>query len=154
MNTNLSDRILTFNEKPWVYIASPYTYGDTLFNVQRQLEAKKELFEIGVTPIDPLPGSHLFETQCQPMHYQTWINYTLELESRCDAVLRLPGKSSGADGEVKAAINSFKIPVFYEVHILKESLQYWDGKRRIWNTPRNLTQSLTEFKTFDDVIYP
>jgi hypothetical protein len=45
---------------------------------------------------------------------EAWLAMDLELVRRSDGVLRLPGKSSGADGEVAHA-NECKVPVFYSV---------------------------------------
>lgn len=45
---------------------------------------------------------------------EPWLTMDLELVKRSDAVLRLPGESSGADGEVAHA-ESLGIPVFHSI---------------------------------------
>ena len=97
--------------KLWVYIASPYTKGDTAINVRAQMEAFDKLLTMGVVPIAPL-YSH-FQHMFIPRPYQDWIDLDLEIVKRCDACLRLTAshdyadgttyrqsESSGADGEV------------------------------------------------------
>lgn len=49
---------------------------------------------------------------------EPWLTMDLELVKRSDAVLRLPGDSSGADGEVEHAIKC-GVPVFYRIEDLK-----------------------------------
>jgi len=93
-----------------VYIASPYTKGDTAINVKRQLDCADELMTLGFAPFAPL-YSH-FQHMAHPRPYTDWIKIDLEWVKVCDCVLRLDGESSGADGEVKFAIEN-NIPVYY-----------------------------------------
>jgi hypothetical protein len=147
-----SNRDFHFTGKPWIYIASPYTNGDLNYNVQRQLEAKLNLIELGVMPIDPIPASHLFHEEFCQLSYRTWINYTAELESRCNGLLRLPGKSAGADGEVSLAINDFNIPVFYDYTMLEDALRYWVPEDKQWDIPANKADVYQQFRTFSEII--
>jgi hypothetical protein len=43
-----------------------------------------------------------------------WLAMDIEIINRCDAVLRLPGESTGADAEVAFA-ESMGIPVFHDI---------------------------------------
>jgi len=52
-----------------------------------------------------------------PHEYQFWTALDMEWVRRCDAVLRLPGDSRGADAEVKLA-KECGIPVFYSINEL------------------------------------
>lgn len=97
-----------------VYIASPYTKGDVAVNVRTQLEMANKLMDLGFAPFAPL-YSH-FQHMAFPRPYEDWINIDLEWVKVCDAVLRLPGESKGADGEVLYA-HDLNIPVFYENQI-------------------------------------
>jgi len=54
-----------------------------------------------------------------PRPYTDWIKMHLEWVSVCDCVLRLPGKSTGADGEVEHAVKN-KIPVFNSIEELEK----------------------------------
>ncbi|MCP3929320.1 MAG: DUF4406 domain-containing protein [Bacteroidetes bacterium] len=98
-----------------VYIASPYTLGDTASNVKLQMDTTEELFSKGFAPFTPL--YYHFQQIAHPRPEQHWIKIGLEWIKVCDAVLRLPGKSKGADGEVAFA-GTLNIPVFYSVEEL------------------------------------
>ena len=119
-------------DKPWVYIASPYTKGDCAINVRSQLVAFDSLMNMGVIPIAPL-FSH-FQHLFSPRPYQDWIDLDLEIVRRCDACLRLSAicpmrdgteyvqaESSGADGEV-AAFREMGKPVFFGLGPLEQWL--------------------------------
>lgn len=84
-----------------VYIAGPYTKGDVALNVRAAIEAGNELLDAGHQPFVP----HLthFWHMLFPQPYEKWIALDLVWLPHCEALIRLPGKSSGADGEVQAA---------------------------------------------------
>ncbi len=98
-----------------VYIASPYTLGDIAVNVKVQIDMADKLMDNEFAPFVPL-YSH-FQHMIHPRPYQDWIKIDLEWVKVCDCVLRLPGESSGADGEVKFA-EELNIPVFYSLEEL------------------------------------
>lgn len=100
-----------------VYIASPYTVGDVAVNVRKQIDAAEELMNLGFAPFAPL-YSH-FQHMVHPRPYEDWINLDLEWVTVCDCVLRLPGHSLGADGEVDLALDLGK-PVFYTRKALQD----------------------------------
>lgn len=100
-----------------VYIASPYTLGDQALNVRKQMDVFNELANTGkIAPFAPL----LFHFQhiVHPRKTSDWLAMDFEWVKTCDAVLRLPGQSEGADLEVQFA-QSFDIPVFHTVEDLK-----------------------------------
>ena len=109
-------------EKIKVYIASPYTLGDVAVNVKVQLDCVDELMTLGFAPYAPL-YSH-FQHMSHPRPYIDWIEIDLVWVKVCDCLLRLDGKSSGADGEVKCAKEN-NIPVFYSI---KEMCEYYKIK--------------------------
>lgn len=110
--------------KPWVYIASAYTKGDTGINVRFQMTVWNLLLEMGCIPIAPL-WSH-FQHLHIPRPYQDWVDYDNEIIRKCDVLIRLTARervgseiyeqadSSGADQEVGLAL-SLGIPVVYSV---------------------------------------
>lgn len=111
-----------------VYIASPYTIGDTELNVRTQIDVADKLMNVGFAPFVPL-FSH-FQQLIHPRPYQDWMDIDLEWVSNCDCVLRLKGESRGADEEVKHA-QVLGIPVFFsefeDVDSTIESIRkYWD----------------------------
>jgi len=100
-----------------VYIASPYTKGDTAINVKRQLDCVDELMTLGYAPFAPL-YSH-FQHMAHPRPYTDWVEIDLIWVGACDVVLRLEGDSSGADGEVAFAKEN-GIHVVYSIEELEE----------------------------------
>lgn len=70
------------------------------------------MWELGFVPMCP-HWSH-FQHTFRPRPYADWLAFDLEWLPCCDAVLRLPGESSGADGEVARAVE-LGIPVFGSV---------------------------------------
>jgi|GEM_PF-1130927 len=92
-----------------IYIAGPYTKGDTARNIRVMLDAAQWVVDIGAHPFVPLL-SHFWE-MVHPNPYEVWMRWCLSWVRRCDAVLRLPGESSGADREVALA-EELGIPVF------------------------------------------
>ncbi len=98
--------------KPKIFISSPYTIGDTAVNVRAQIDAADKLMDHGFTPFLPLL-SH-FQHMIHARPYDDWLRNDLEWLYVCDAVLRLPGESKGADLEVRHA-KRLGLPVFYSV---------------------------------------
>jgi len=105
--------------KKKIYIASPYTKGDVAVNVKAQIDCVDQLMNLGYAPFAPL-YSH-FQHIAHPRPYSDWVNIDLEWVPVCDALLRLPGESTGADGEVELA-RSLGIPVFYSIDDLNTYL--------------------------------
>lgn len=95
-----------------VFISGPYTIGDKEENTINAILAGEEVIKLGHTPFVP----HLchFWDKKFPHDYQYWIDFDLSWLEECDALIRLPGESSGADNEVKKAL-SLNIPVFFSL---------------------------------------
>lgn len=100
-----------------VYIASPYTKGSKENNVKKQIEAADLLRSYGFLPFWPL-HSHYWHIEC-PHDWQYWMDMDMEWVDRCDILLRLPGKSNGADIEVARAVSSGK-KVYFDITALIE----------------------------------
>ena len=120
-------------KKHIIYIASPYTKGDTAINVRFQCRIFNQLLDDGhVWPVAPL-WTH-FQHMIFPRQYEDWLEYDKALLHLYDGCLRLSAEepklgyletsSSGADGEVKQ-FNDMKKPVFYSV----EDLYKWTESR-------------------------
>lgn len=86
-----------------IYIASPYTVGDVAVNVHRQIETASVLISYGFNPYVPLMCH--FQHMQYPREYAEWTFLMCDWLKSCDAVLRLPGYSEGADEEVKMALS-------------------------------------------------
>lgn len=111
--------------KPLVYIAGPYSHPDPIVNSRETiLAADRLLLEGLVTPL--VPHLSLIWHLVSPKPVDDWYAYDLELLARCDALLRLPGDSVGADAEVEEATR-LGIPVFAHRH----EVRMWAIKRAV-----------------------
>jgi hypothetical protein len=101
-----------------VYIAGPYSSPDPCENTHRAIEVANRLADVCAPLVPHL--SHFWHTMT-PRPYPFWLALDLEYLARCDALLRIPGVSPGADAEaVKAA--EWGIPVFMSEQALREWL--------------------------------
>ena len=96
----------------YIYVAGPYTNGDPVLNVRKAIEAAEQLRELGYVPFIP-HLTHLWHL-ISPHEYEYWIEYDKEWLEKCDALLRLPGISKGADDEVMRMFYLNK-PVFHVI---------------------------------------
>lgn len=103
-------------KKVFVYVASPYTKGDVAVNTRVNIEAGDKLAVLGFVPFIPLL-THFWH-MLFPHPYQFWTAIDLHWIDKCDALLRLPGESSGADAEVAYA-RERNIPVFFSIEALQ-----------------------------------
>lgn len=85
-----------------VYVAGPYSHGDIAENVSRAMSLGHALMDAGFTPYVP-HLSHFMHLQRQ-RPYEDWTRHDLEWLAQCDVLVRLPGKSPGADTEVEVAL--------------------------------------------------
>lgn len=110
--------------RPLIYIAGPYTHPDPVENTHDTIKVADRLVDTGlVTPV--VPHVSLLWHIITPRPVDFWYEYDLALLARCDAVLRLPGSSSGADKEVELAYE-LQIPVFYsEENALRFAQTRW-----------------------------
>ncbi len=101
-----------YTELPLVYVAGPYTAPDPCENTHTVIRYGNELLDrrLAVPFIPHL--SHFWHT-VTPRPYQDWIDLDLKYVEKCDGLIRLPGASSGADGEVDFALK-LGIPVLIE----------------------------------------
>lgn len=98
-----------------VYVAGPYTKGDVAINVRNAYEAANRLADLGFAPF--VPHATHFWHMLFPRPYEFWLDLDAQFLPFCEAVLRLPGLSSGADKEVDLA-RTLGIPVFTEIEEL------------------------------------
>lgn len=111
-------------KKRYVYIASPYSFGDAYLNVKRQIDCAEIIMrysnKFNIYPYVPLM-SH-FHDQIHKHSYEFWMDQDFAWLERCDFVIRLDGESSGADREVKRA-GELLIPVYYTLRDLFTALR-------------------------------
>ena len=114
---------LPFTERPLVYIAGPYSSPDPVWNTHNTIGIAGQLADEGlVTPV--VPHLTLLWHAVQPRSIDFWYEYDLAVLARCDAVLRLPGASTGADRETDFA-ESLGIRVFTD----RAGLDAWARER-------------------------
>lgn len=101
-----------------VYVAGPYSGGDTPLNIRAAVLAASRLMDAGHAPFCPhLTG---IWQMISPKDYEQWLDYDFKWVEVCDALVRLPGASPGADREVDLA-KRLKIPVYYGVREFLEA---------------------------------
>ena len=102
----------------YVYVAGPISKGDVQENIRRGIEAGLHLLKAGYAPMIP----HL-SCYAQPdallgtTAYEWWLELDLAFIEVCDAVIRLPGESAGADRETAYA-ETVGVPVFLDLDAL------------------------------------
>lgn len=102
----------------YVYVAGPLSSPEPIGNTAAAVSTAEYLSMHGVIPFVP----HLlsFWHYLYPHDYEFWMRQDEAWLDKCDAVLRMPGASPGADREVDHALNVLKIPVFHKaVDLLK-----------------------------------
>lgn len=106
--------------KARVYVAGPYTQGDVAVNVRNAYEAANRLADLGFAPF--VPHATHFWHMLFPRPYDFWLDLDNQFLPFCEAVLRIPGASNGADKEVALA-ETLNIPVFSDIDRLAEHFQ-------------------------------
>jgi hypothetical protein len=105
-----------------IYLAGPYR-APTAWAIEKNVRLAEEwglqVAELGLLPVIPHTMFRYYHGQATD---QFWLAATLELLSRCDAILMLPGWSSseGSRGEYALA-GQLRMPVFEDF-----------GKLRAW----------------------
>lgn len=95
-----------------VYVAGPMTKGRWEENTRRAVDAGAILIQNGFEPF--IPHLYCLLDFVHPQHYERWMELDFSYIRVCEALLRIPGESSGADREIKYAEHR-SIPVFYNV---------------------------------------
>lgn len=108
----MDNTFLESRNRKKIYVAGPYTSGDTAINVREAYRYADKLFDAGFLPF--VPHSTHFWHILHPRSYEDWMMLDFAYLNDCDGLLRFPGESKGADREVKVALE-LKIPVFYSV---------------------------------------
>lgn len=110
--------------RPIVYIAGPISKGDMAHNIGQANDAQIALMKAGFAPINPMlsvfvgyPHDREPNTMPRGTTHADWMGMDLPLVEVCDALLRLPGESKGADNEVAHA-RLHNIPVFHDLDSL------------------------------------
>lgn len=95
----------------YIYISGPIS-SDRELHTDDAIEIAELVVERGHTPF--LPHLYLFWHDHSGHPYEYWMKLDLAWIHRCDALLRLPGESPGADREVELAKELDKI-IYYDL---------------------------------------
>jgi hypothetical protein len=106
-----------------VYIAGPYS-SDPENNTKAAIVMGEYVLAAGMIPFIP-HLSHYWHKFFEH-DWQTWLRIDHEVLRRCDAVLRIPGESLGAEHEVATA-KQLWIDVFYDIESLTKWFQENEG---------------------------
>ena len=108
------------DEMKYIYVAGPYTNDDPVLNVRKAIEAGEQLIALGFVPFIP-HLTHLWHL-ISPHDIEYWYEYDNEWIRKCDALLRLPGESKGADDEVYLMFEMGK-SVYYSIDALTKAAE-------------------------------
>lgn len=111
-----------------VYVAGPFrgrTHWDIQQNVRRAEALSLEVARLGAMPLVPHKNTENFHGQLDD---KFWLDGTLELLRRCDALITVDGwrDSSGTAAEINEAMNR-GIRVFHSLHGLRTWLDEPSG---------------------------
>lgn len=101
--------------KTRVYVAGPYTKGNTVVNVREAIAAGEALWSAGYAAY--VPHLTMLVELLHPHPWETWIERDRHWLEACDVLLRLPGESDGADREVARAM-ALGMPVYCQMQAL------------------------------------
>lgn len=93
-----------------VYVAGPISRGAMDQNCREGILLAERLRAAGLAPFSP--HLSILWNMIAPVSYEDWMALDFAWIDRCDALLRMPGESPGADREVAYA-KDHGIPVFY-----------------------------------------
>ena len=115
-----------------VFISGPISKGDMVENLRRADDAMLALMKAGLAPFNPMLSCYAGGLECpdnrdqgvyglasahggfRDLTHADWIAMDLAWVEVADAVLRLPGESTGADAECAHA-DECGVPVFHAV---------------------------------------
>ena len=96
-----------------IYTAGPYTRLDIPTNIDRAARIAAELWDAGHAVICPHTNTAHFEELCKRAGYEDFMQGCLDIISRCDALVMIPGweESPGAQREYQYA-TSLGMPIY------------------------------------------
>ena len=108
--------------KPRIYIAGPYTQGDTEANVKAAIGWAQKISEMGGNPYIP-HLTHYWNAEHEHS-YDFWMEYDESWLLTCDAIFRFPGYSPGADKEMQVA-EELGLYIYSDLKELKKLFTRW-----------------------------
>jgi hypothetical protein len=95
-----------------VYVAGPMTLGIREDNIAKAINVGSELIKAGWAAF--LPQLSYYWTDVHPYTWEEWLAYDFCIITQCVSIVRIQGKSKGADAEEEFA-KTLNIPVYYSV---------------------------------------
>lgn len=95
--------------RPKIYLSGPITKGDREANFTQACDMQRLLMARGMAVLNPMLSMKM--PGAWDIDHVAWIDNDLPWVSAADAVLRLPGESTGADVETAHAM-AHGVPVF------------------------------------------
>lgn len=119
-----------------LYIAGPYTKPDPIVNTNAALRIGMALWERELW-VPHCPHLTLLWHMVCPKPIETWYELDIAHLSRCDAFVRLPGESSGADREeAEARASGLQMVAFMELPASVQSIwKYRNEMQSAWQSP-------------------
>lgn len=98
----------------YVYVAGPISKGDVFKNLRMGIDTGAELRKLGFAPFVPHYDFLAYMYRDDVWTYEEVLANDFDWIRRCDAILRLPGESAGAEREVAFA-NKINVPIYYNI---------------------------------------
>ena len=106
MGTPLNGATDGMDGMKYIYIAGPYSQGNTMDNIQKACLVAEILADSDYVPFVPHLMAFMHLQGQRPEGY--WKAIGLAWVDRCDAVFRMEGESPGADAECQRALEQGK----------------------------------------------
>ncbi len=103
-----------------VYVAGPVSKGDMAHNIHQAIDAADKLMAVGYTVFVPHLTFFWHLINGMRFEHEKWMAQDFAWLELCNALIRLPGESKGADMEVDFC-KEHSIPVFYSIERFLES---------------------------------
>ena len=104
-----------------IYIAGPIGKVNRLPNCINAIKVADQVMAMGLCPW--VPHLDYWWNEISPKSYEEWLAWDFKWIEVCDAILRIPGESPGADREIDYAKKCGK-PIFYSLEELKDAIHY------------------------------
>ena len=116
-----------------LYVAGPYTKPDPIINIHGAILVGMDLYERSLF-VPHIPHLTMLMHLVTPRPIDYWYDLDAQMLTRCDAFVRLPGESVGADDEEGLARSAgIEMIAFMELPEYTQSL--WtqrDARARVW----------------------
>lgn len=111
---------------PQIYVAHPMGKSDVLEeNCARAIVFADKVYDLGAVPF--IPALTVAWHRLAPKHYEEWMALDFAIIARCDALVRVPGESPGADREVAFA-KQHGVPVLMSLAEVRDFVSAWTGR--------------------------